>query len=148
MALVLDIPLGDVVSDCLASKNIEQEIKILMLYIFQVCQKARYGYLGPFSPSFNVTEWLRSNMERTLPENAHEIVKLIRSKIHFIRLIILKANGKLHVSLTKVYDGKNMVANTFDSRQELIEVILASCFIPVFSGIVPARYRGHRVIGE
>ena len=52
------------------------------------------------------------------------------------------------MSLTKVYDGKNMVANTFDSRQELIEVILASCFIPVFSGIVPARYRGHRVIGE
>ena len=59
-----------------------------------------------------------------------------------------QANGKLHVSLTKVYDGKNMVANTFDSRQELIEVILASCFIPIFSGIVPARYRGHRVIGE
>ena len=52
------------------------------------------------------------------------------------------------MSLTKVYDGKNMVANTFDSRQELIEVILASCFIPVFSGIVPARYRGHRVIGK
>ena len=52
------------------------------------------------------------------------------------------------MSLTKVYDGKNMMANTFDSRQELIEVILASCFIPVFSGIVPARYRGHRVIGE
>ena len=59
-----------------------------------------------------------------------------------------QADGKLHVSLTKVYDGKNMVANTFDSRQELIEVVLASCFIPVFSGIVPARYRGHRVIGE
>ena len=63
-------------------------------------------------------------------------------------IVNFQADGKLHVSLTKVYDGKNMVANTFDSRQELIEVILASCFIPVFSGIVPARYRGHRVIGE
>ena len=52
------------------------------------------------------------------------------------------------MSLTKVYDGKNMVANTFDSKKDLIEVILASCFIPVFSGLVPARYRGHRVIGE
>ena len=111
-----------------------------------MCQKARYGYLGPFSPSFNVTEWLRSNMEKTLPENAHEIVRNIFSRIDFIANF--QANGKLHVSLTKVYDGKNMVANTFDSRQELIEVILASCFIPVFSGIVPARYRGHRVIGE
>ena len=63
-------------------------------------------------------------------------------------MVNYQADGKLHVSLTKVYDGKNMVANTFDSRQELIEVVLASCFIPVFSGIVPARYRGHRVIGE
>ena len=52
------------------------------------------------------------------------------------------------MSLTKEDDGKNMVANTFDSKKELIEVILASCFIPVFSGLVPARYRGHRVIGE
>lgn len=73
LALVLDIPLGDVVSDCLASKYLVEN-KLLKLYKFQVCQKARYGFLGPFSPSFNVTDWLRSNMEKTLPENAHEIV--------------------------------------------------------------------------
>ena len=71
------------------------------------------------------------------------VLKLFQSFIANIQ-----ADGKLHGALTKVYDGKNMVANSFDSRQELIEVILASCFIPVFSGIVPARYRGHRVIGE
>ena len=52
-----------------------------------MCQKARYGFLGPFSPSFNVTEWLRSNMERTLPENAHEIVELKCSQVNFIRHI-------------------------------------------------------------
>ena len=52
------------------------------------------------------------------------------------------------MSLTKVYDGKNMVVNQFDTREELIDVILASCFIPIFSGIVPPRYRGHRVIGK
>ena len=70
------------------------------------------------------------------------------------------------MSLTKVYDGKNMVINKFDTREELIEVsiiiiiirldniimtyevILASCFIPLFSGTVPPRYRGTRVIGR
>ena len=79
----------------------------------------------------------------------------------------VQCSGRLHVSLTKVYDGKNMVINKFDTREELIEVsiiiiiiirldniimtyevILASCFIPLFSGTVPPRYRGTRVIGR
>ena len=33
-----------------------------------------------------------------------------------------QCSGRLHVSLTKVYDGKNMVINKFDTREELIEV--------------------------
>ena len=80
----------------------------------------------------------------------------------------------MHVSLTKVYDGQNMLVNQFSSKQEVIEVtilllvnniisvitiisititilnqvVLASCFIPVFTGWVPPRYRGTRVIGQ
>ena len=34
----------------------------------------------------------------------------------------VQCSGRLHVSLTKVYDGKNMVINKFDTREELIEV--------------------------
>ena len=108
------------------------------------------------------------------------------------------------MSLTKVYDGQNMLVNQFSSKQEVIEVtipiiimliiikiivivvvnittidrlkiiskqliiniiitvniinmldhqivnqvVLASCFIPVFTGWVPPRYRGTRVIGH
>ena len=33
-----------------------------------------------------------------------------------------QCSGRLHVSLTKVYDGKNMVISKFDTREELIEV--------------------------
>merc|ERR1719468_1072708 len=58
----------------------------------------------------------------------------------------LKLDGKLHVSLTKVYDGKNLLVNQFSSKQEVIDVILASAFIPIFSGWLPPRYRGTRVI--
>ena len=36
----------------------------------------------------------------------------------------VQCSGRLHVSLTKVYDGKNMVINKFDTREELIEVII------------------------
>ena len=77
---------------------------------------------------------------------------------------MLKVSGQLHVSLTNVYDGKNILVSNFASKEEVInvgnppqtftnihlniKVILASCFIPVFSGILPPRYRGSRVIGE
>ena len=82
------------------------------------------------------------------------------------------------MSLTKVYDGKNLLVNQFSSKQEVIDVsetqstgvqgrcsasdeclhsfnpfnlyplqvILASAFIPIFSGWLPPRYRGVRVI--
>jgi len=112
LALLLDTPLGDMTCDCLAG-----------------CQLARDGLLGPFSPSFSPASWIKENLEKRLPENAHEIV-----------------SGRLHVSVTKVYDGKNMIINKFDTREELIEVILASCFIPLFSGVSPPRYKGTRVI--
>ena len=37
-------------------------------------------------------------------------------------LLVSQCSGRLHVSLTKVYDGKNMVISKFDTREELIEV--------------------------
>ena len=72
-------------------------------------------------------------------------------------------NNRLHISLTKVYDGCNLLASQFSSKHEviqveqrncppvshfLLQVILASAFIPVFSGLSPPRYRGCRVIGR
>ncbi|QQP38701.1 Uncharacterized protein FKW44_019357, partial [Caligus rogercresseyi] len=57
-------------------------------------------------------------------------------------------NGRLHISVTRVYDGKNVIISNFVSKKELIEVraVVASSFIPIFSGIMPYRYRGIRVI--
>ena len=56
------------------------------------------------------------------------------------------ANGRLHISVTKVMDGSNTIAENFSSKRELINAIAGSAFIPVFSGGVPTRYRGIRVI--
>ena len=67
------------------------------------------------------------------------------------------------MSLTGVYDGQNILVSQFSSREEVIQVsclmrvvqlkfilkvVLASCFIPIFSGLLPPVYRGTRVIGE
>jgi hypothetical protein len=40
-----------------------------------------------------------------LPDNIHEVVQ-----------------GRLHVSLTKVYDGTNILVNQFASKEEVIQV--------------------------
>lgn len=89
---------------------------------------ARGRCLGPFSPSFNITQHLQQGLEKvsvaldrlaqrrrpinrfplvaqTLPDDAHLLV-----------------NGKLHVSVTRVYDGTNIVLRQFDTKEELIQV--------------------------
>ena len=47
-----------------------------------------------------------------------------------------QCSGRLHVSLTKVYDGKNMVINKFDTREELIEVSIIIIIITTIVNII------------
>jgi len=60
-----------------------------------------------------------------LPEDAH-----------------LRVNGKVHISLTRVYDRKNVIVSQFNSRDELIQAILCASFIPIFSGWLPPKFQG------
>ncbi|GLH05511.1 Patatin-like phospholipase domain-containing protein 2 [Gryllus bimaculatus] len=69
----------------------------------------------------------RNKWEQVLPDNAHLLV-----------------NGKLHISLTRVYDGKNVIVSHFNSKEDLLQALLASCFVPVFSGLLPPRFHGIR----
>ncbi|KAL1110172.1 hypothetical protein AAG570_008249 [Ranatra chinensis] len=108
--LLCDLPIGEVASDMLS-----------------LIREARLRTLGPFSPSFNVQEFLLDRLRKVLPEDAH-----------------LRVNGKLHVSLTRVYDGKNVIVSHFTSKEDLLQALLASAFVPVFSGFVPPRFHGER----
>ncbi|CAG9819778.1 unnamed protein product [Phaedon cochleariae] len=95
--------------------------------VLRVTTEARSRSLGAFSPSFNINSLLLENLEKFLPDDAH-----------------VRCSGKLHVSLTRVHDGKNVVVSHFDSREELIQVLLASAFIPIFSGLFPPKFKGVR----
>merc|ERR1712213_103187 len=89
----------------------------------------RHTAFGAFNPAQNVTQKLRNSLERLLPENIHEL-----------------ANGKLHISVTDVYTGKNVLINNYRDKREVIDVVVSSTYIPVFSGIFPPRYRRKRCI--
>nr|AEJ33048.1 adipose triglyceride lipase [Manduca sexta] len=95
--------------------------------VLRVVREARAGSLGPFSPSFNIQNVLLEGMQKYLPLDAHKIV-----------------SGKLHISLTRVYDGKNVMVSEFPTREDLLQALLASCFVPVFSGLLPPRFHGIR----
>ncbi|XP_076178967.1 brummer isoform X2 [Ptiloglossa arizonensis] len=95
--------------------------------VLRVAREARQRTLGPFSPSFNVQEILLESLQKFLPNDAH-----------------IRVSGKLHISLTRVYDGKNVIVSQFSSREDLLQALLASTFIPLFSGLLPPRFHGIR----
>lgn len=94
---------------------------------FRVVNEARSHSLGPFSPSFNIQTCLLEGLQKFLPEDAH-----------------LRVTGRLHISLTRVYDGKNVIISQYNSREDVLQALLCACFIPVFSGLLPPRFHGVR----
>lgn len=62
--------------------------------VLRVATDARSRSLGAFSPSFNIHKLLFDNLEKFLPDDAH-----------------MRCSGKLHISMTRVHDGKNVVVS-------------------------------------
>ncbi|XP_047189548.1 patatin-like phospholipase domain-containing protein 2 isoform X2 [Scophthalmus maximus] len=100
-------------------------------HVLTVAREARKHTLGVLHPTFGLLQRVQESLLETLPEDAH-----------------LRASGKLCVSLTRLADGKNILVSEFDSREELIQVLMCSCFFPVYCGFSPPSYRGvHYVDG-
>ncbi|XP_044747862.1 patatin-like phospholipase domain-containing protein 2 isoform X2 [Coccinella septempunctata] len=95
--------------------------------VLRAATEARKKSLGPLSPSYNINNLLLEGLEKYLPDDAH-----------------IRVSGRLHISMTRVCDGKNVIVSQFDSREELIQALLASAFIPIVSGIWPPKFRGYR----
>ncbi|GAB1300804.1 Omega-hydroxyceramide transacylase [Apodemus speciosus] len=61
-------------------------------------------FLGPLSPSCKMVQMMRRFLYDVLPEDSYKF-----------------ATGRLHVSLTRVTDGENVVVSEYRSKEELIE---------------------------
>uniref|UniRef100_A0A3Q4MVX7 PNPLA domain-containing protein n=1 Tax=Neolamprologus brichardi TaxID=32507 RepID=A0A3Q4MVX7_NEOBR len=93
--------------------------------ILTTAKEARKHTLGVFHPTFSLLRTVRDSLLEKLPEDAH-----------------LRASGRLCVSLTRIADGKNVLVSEFASREELIQVLMCSCFFPVYCGFIPPSYHG------
>lgn len=94
-------------------------------YVLHIAVKARERALGPFHPGFDINSIIHDGLCRMLPDNAHQL-----------------CSGRLHVSLTRVSDGKNVLISQFDTRDDLLQALKCSCFIPFYSGLLPPKLAG------
>ncbi|MBN3323077.1 PLPL2 protein, partial [Atractosteus spatula] len=90
---------------------------------------SRKHLLGPLHPSFNVFKLLECCLHRSLPDNAHEL-----------------ATGRLYISMTRLVDGENILMSDFMSKEELVQALLCSCFVPFYCGLKPPSFRGEHYI--
>ncbi|XP_067110746.1 patatin-like phospholipase domain containing 3 [Osmerus mordax] len=97
--------------------------------VINVSKEARKRNLGPLHPSFNLVKGLRLGLDRDLPSDAHKL-----------------SSGRLCVSLTRVSDGQNVLVSQFNSKEELVQALICSCFIPVYCGLIPPAFQGVRYV--
>ncbi|XP_034533848.1 patatin-like phospholipase domain-containing protein 4 isoform X2 [Notolabrus celidotus] len=98
-------------------------------FTYRFAASVRRQRFGAVTPGFNFMLTLREGMEEILPADAHSL-----------------ASERLHVSITHSKSGKNLVVSRFTSREELIQALLASSFVPVYAGLKPVDFRGQKWI--
>ncbi|XP_049728262.1 patatin-like phospholipase domain-containing protein 4 isoform X2 [Elephas maximus indicus] len=97
-------------------------------FTYKFAEETRRQPFGAATPGYDFMARLRSGMESILPHNAHEL-----------------AQNRLHVSITNTKTGENYLVSHFSSREDLIKVLLASSFVPVYAGLRPVEYKGQYV---
>ncbi|KAG8517934.1 1-acylglycerol-3-phosphate O-acyltransferase PNPLA3 [Galemys pyrenaicus] len=60
--------------------------------------------------------------------------------------IHLRISGKACLSLTRVDDFKNVLVSEFHSKEEVVDALMCTCFIPFYCGFIPPSFRGVRYI--
>ncbi|XP_008528920.1 1-acylglycerol-3-phosphate O-acyltransferase PNPLA3 isoform X2 [Equus przewalskii] len=110
----------------LSGMPLELRVQILI----KISRSARSRNIGIFHPSFNLDRQIREDLHRHLPGNVHQLI-----------------SGKICISLTRVSDGENVMVSDFRSKDEVVDALMCSCFIPFLSGLMPPSFRGV-VLGE
>ncbi|XP_054864603.1 patatin-like phospholipase domain-containing protein 4 isoform X2 [Amphiprion ocellaris] len=98
-------------------------------FTYKFADSVRRQRFGAVTPGYDFMLTLREGMEEILPREAHRL-----------------ATDRLHVSITHCQSGKNHIVSRFTSREELIKALLASSFVPVYSGLKPVEYKGQKWI--
>ncbi|XP_059969258.1 1-acylglycerol-3-phosphate O-acyltransferase PNPLA3 [Mesoplodon densirostris] len=92
-------------------------------------RSARSRNIGVLHPSFSLSRHVRDGLQRYLPDNVHQLL-----------------SGKMVISLTRVADGENVLVSDFRSKDEVVDALFCSAFVPLISGLIPPSFRGVRYV--
>lgn len=104
-----------------------EKIEECNAFTYTFAEEIRRQSFGAVTPGYDFMARLRSGVESILPPNAHEL-----------------AHNRLHVSITNTQTRENSLVSTFPSREDLIKVLLASSFVPIYAGLKPVDYNGQK----
>uniref|UniRef100_T1INB6 PNPLA domain-containing protein n=1 Tax=Strigamia maritima TaxID=126957 RepID=T1INB6_STRMM len=93
--------------------------------IYEIADDIRSRPLRSLTPGYHLTEEVKLHLHKLLPENAHVL-----------------ARNKTFISVTNVSQLKNSRFTDFESKEELIQCLMCSCFIPVYDGFRAPTFRG------
>ncbi|XP_074657356.1 patatin-like phospholipase domain-containing protein 4 [Tubulanus polymorphus] len=102
------------------------KIQECIQFCYNLSREVNSKPLGALTPGYSIMDPLKLFLQEYLPPDAHE-----------------QATGKLHISMTTARKKKNVIQSEFASRDELINCLLASSYIPVYGGFRPPVIRGH-----
>lgn len=94
-------------------------------FTFEFAADVRQQMFGAITPGYDFMKLLREGMNSILTADAHE-----------------EAHGRLHVSVTNAKTLQNSLISSFPTRDDLMTVLLASSFVPLYSGIKAVKYKG------
>nr|XP_012788667.1 unnamed protein product [Sorex araneus] len=107
----------------LAGMPVDRVVRMIM----DLVRTARSRNLGALHPAFHMGRCLREGLRKDLPDDVHRLV-----------------SGRLAISLTRVADGRNVLVSRFHSKDEVVDALVCSCFIPFYCGVFPPSFRGER----
>ena len=96
--------------------------------ILDLAERARRVAPVVISSVFKLDEAINESLEKLLPEDVH-----------------LRVSDRVYVAMTTIPEGKQLLANKFSSRSELISALRASSFVPFIANWGFPRFRGHLV---
>lgn len=89
----------------------------------QIVKDANSLPFGAFNPKFNVTKLFQDELGAELAQDAHK-----------------RVSGRLTVSLTDL-TMQNKLVSHYESRKDLIDAVICSCYLPAFSGYEIPSYK-------
>ncbi|XP_015267328.1 PREDICTED: patatin-like phospholipase domain-containing protein 1 isoform X2 [Gekko japonicus] len=101
----------------------------LKMNFYTIAQDVRRSILGPLTHGYSIIRTIQKHLYQSMPENSHQM-----------------ATGRLFISLTRAADGQNVIVSEYSSKEELIQALICSCFVPIYFGFIPPSFRGVRYV--